>query len=64
MLFRSLRALAWAVWLSGLGLSVAAVLGFVPGLVASGAALVICFCPFAFFMGRAEGRRNASRHGD
>ena len=59
-----LRALAWAVWLSGLGLTASAVLGFVPGLVASGAALVICFCPFAFFMGRAEGRRNASRHGD
>ncbi len=53
---RWLRALAWAVWLSGIALSASALLGFVPGLVASGAALVICFCPLAFWMGWAEGR--------
>ena len=46
-----LRALAWAVWVSGLALSASAVLGFVPGLVAAGAALIVFFCPFALLMG-------------
>lgn len=46
-----LRALAWAAWLSGIALSLCAVFSFVPGLVLSGAALIICFCPFAVLMG-------------
>jgi len=46
-----LHALAWAAWLSGIALSLSAVINFVPGLALSGAALVICFCPFAFVMG-------------
>ncbi len=45
--------LAWAAWASGLALSASALLNFVPGLVLSGAALIICFCPFAALMGRA-----------
>jgi hypothetical protein len=45
------RGLAWAAWLSGIALSLSAVFNFVPGLVLSGAALIICFCPFAVLMG-------------
>ena len=49
-----LRWLAWAVWLSGIVLSLSSLAGFVPGLVVSGAALFLCFCPFAFLMGWVE----------
>jgi hypothetical protein len=46
--------LAWAAWAAGLALSLAAVFNFVPGLVLAGAALVICFCPFALMMGLSK----------
>ena len=46
--------LAWAAWATGLALSLAALANFVPGLVLAGAALVICFCPFALMMGLSK----------
>ncbi len=51
--WRWLPALAWAAWAAGLALSLSSLAGYAPGLLLSGAALIICFCPFAFLMGRA-----------
>lgn len=52
--WRWLRALAWAAWAAGFALSLSALAGFVPGLLLSGAALILCFCPFALGLGLAE----------
>ncbi|MGH2537957.1 MAG: hypothetical protein ACRDHL_11225 [Candidatus Promineifilaceae bacterium] len=46
-----LRALAWGVWLSGILLSATTVAAFVPGMVASGAALMTLFVPWSALMG-------------
>jgi hypothetical protein len=54
--WRWLRALAWAAWAAGLALSLSSLANFAPGLLLSGAALLICFCPFAFLMGRVAGQ--------
>ncbi len=42
----------WAVWISGYGLTAAALAGSVPGIVASTATLMILFPPWAWVMGR------------
>ena len=52
--WRWLRLLAWAAWLAGCGLSLSAQVNFVTGLVFFGAALIVCFVPFAFGLGLAE----------
>jgi hypothetical protein len=46
-----LRAWAWAVWASGLGLSASTLTGSVAGMVVSGGLLMALFCPWAAVMG-------------
>jgi hypothetical protein len=46
-----LRLWAWSIWVSGMALSVTTVASFAPGMIASGAALMTLFVPFAAVMG-------------
>ncbi len=45
------RAWAWGIWLSGFALSATTLAGFVPGMTAAGATLMILLCPWVFWMG-------------
>src|SRR5205085_11385821 len=46
-----MRALAWAAWLAGAVLTLAALAGSVAGMALGGAALIALFCPLAAWMG-------------
>jgi hypothetical protein len=56
-----LRWWAWAIWLSGLALSVSTVIGFTPGMIASGAALMTLFVPWTAVLGWRLGAPRLSR---
>jgi small multidrug resistance pump len=54
---RAARAWAWAAWLGGIGLSVSALAGSVPGMVVSSGVLMAFFVPFAAWMGLSVARQ-------
>ncbi len=56
---RALRAIAWAVWVGGFGLTASALAGWVPGLVGFSAVIMTLFTPWCAAVGWVfrEGRR-------